>query len=145
MRNKLLVLLVASCVLVLVLPALASAAEPAAVGDAALAPWSPPSLTITTQKYYDPGTGVLIDVIENNAFKNLTNVRHTETTKWFAPDSTLYQSDSVSFTPTKGAYNDSHQLLWAGTWAEQMPGTWTIKVYLDGSGTPLGTKTVVLP
>lgn len=140
MWKRFLALFVTAVLLTLALPSAVLAEETLGI----LAGKPGPSVTITTQKNYQGET--LISVTEFNDFANLSRGAHNETTKWFSPDGGTYQVFTTDFSVDRtGLFSDSHTILWAGTWAESMPGTWTVGVYLDGSPTPLGTQTVVLP
>jgi hypothetical protein len=141
MGKRFFALFMTAVLVTLVLPS-AVLADEAAFGVLAGKPG--PSVTVTTQKNHQGD--ILISVTDFNAFANLSRGAHTETTKWFSPDGGTYQVFTTDFTVDRtGTFNDSHTILWAGTWAETMPGTWTVRVYLDGSATPLGSTTVVLP
>lgn len=95
-----------------------------------------PSATVTTAR---TASSVLI----TDAFKNVGRGTHTEQTKVYSPDGGLYQTFSSTFSPVKGAYTVTHEMLVAGTWAETLPGTWRVRVYLDGA--EVGTTTFQLP
>jgi len=85
-----------------------------------------------------------VDGVEyiTDTFTGLQATTHTEQTKLYTPDGGLYQTFTQQFVPTNGGYTVTHVMPIVGTWAERLPGTWTVKVYLDG--VVLGTGTFVI-
>lgn len=133
MKKRMAVVLVASLLAIVFLPQTAMAGKPSAKpGDDGGAA----GVVITTER---TATSVFI----TDEFVNVKRGTHVEETKVYSPDGGLYQTFSSTFSPVKGAYAVTHEVLVAGTWAETLPGTWTARVYLDG--TQLGTATFELP
>lgn len=119
MKTKLMITAMVATLLLTALPAPALAGKPAGGTTG-------PKVTVTCT--YD-GMNELI----NDAFSSVPKGTHTEQTKVYSPDGGLYQTFTQSFTLSRaGSYAVTHTLPIAGTWAESMPGAWTVKVYLDG-------------
>jgi hypothetical protein len=65
-------------------------------------------------------------------FCNLPKGAHVEETRFYSPDGAMYQAYSSTLSSRTRACVVTHQLPIAGTWAAGMPGTWTVRVFLDG-------------
>lgn len=113
-------------------PSLAYAGKPSGGGTTETGP----TVAISTQR--TPSSVRITD-----AFSGVKRGTHTESTKVYSPDGGLYQTFGSTFSVTKGTYSVTHEMLVEGTWAETMPGTWTVRVYLDG--VEVGNKTFPLP
>lgn len=74
-----------------------------------------------------------------DVFKNVPKGTHTEQTHVYTPNGILYQTFSSTFVPTRGAYTVMHEMGVTGTWAQTLPGTWTVRVHLDGAYLGQGT------
>lgn len=127
MKTKLMITVMVATLLLAALPAPALAAKPGGGGTTG------PKVVVTCA--YDGMNELITD-----AFSGVSKGTHTEQTKVYSPDGGLYQGFTQSFSLSRaGSYTVTHTLPIAGTWAETMPGTWTVKVYLDG--VQLGTST----
>lgn len=120
MKTKLIVTLMVATLMLAAFPAPALAGKPAGGGTTG------PKVVVTCT--YD-GMNELI----KDAFTGVAKGTHSAVTKVYSPDGGLYQTFTQGFTLTRaGGYTVTHTLPIAGTWAETMPGTWTVKVSLDG-------------
>ena len=84
-----------------------------------------PKVTITT-------AATASSELITDKFSSVPKGSHSEQTKVYSPDGGLYQTFTQGFSPVSGAYTVTHEMLVAGAAAETMPGTWTVRVYLDG-------------
>jgi len=120
MKTKMIITLMVATLMLAAFPVPAFAGKPAGGGTTG------PKAVVTCT--YD-GMNELI----KDEFTTVAKGTHSETTKVYSPDGGLYQTFTQSFTLARaGAYTVTHTLPIAGTWAETMPGAWTVRVSLDG-------------
>jgi hypothetical protein len=120
MKTKMMITAMVATLMLAAFPVPALAGKPAGGGTTG------PKVAVTCT--YDGMNELITD-----ALTSVAKGTHTEQTKVYSPDGGLYQTFTQGFTLSRaGSYTVTHALPIAGTWAESMPGTWTVKVYLDG-------------